>query len=67
MRTNKVSNKVLSPCYMKRKLPLSVVFEEGMLLVAEEKLKLEQDITSNEKDVEVQETKSTGFDDLVKV
>lgn len=30
--------------------------EEGMLLVAEEKLKLEQDITSNEKD-EVQETK----------
>uniref|UniRef100_A0A1B0BLR0 SWI/SNF-related matrix-associated actin-dependent regulator of chromatin subfamily A containing DEAD/H box 1 homolog n=1 Tax=Glossina palpalis gambiensis TaxID=67801 RepID=A0A1B0BLR0_9MUSC len=31
--------------------------EEGMLLVAEEKLKLEQDITSNEKGGEVQETK----------
>ena len=31
--------------------------EEGMLMVAEEKLKLEQDITSNEKGVEVQEQK----------
>lgn len=48
---------------MGQKKPVSIYrlisessIEEGMLLVAEEKLKLEQDITSNEKD-EVQETK----------